>query len=132
MSNDSQNVFETILTQSETALERWYRGDPFGYLDLMAEEMTYFSPFMNTIIDGKSANEAMIAPLAGQIHSPGFEVRDPKLQLGEDMAVITFNLNELDEEGALNVGWKVTEVYRQVGDNWRTIHAHFSPIVENQ
>jgi len=132
MSNDLQNVFETILGQYESALERWYRGDPFGWLELMGEEMTYFSPFMNTLIDGKSAVETIIAPIEGQIHSPGFEIKDPKLQLGDELAVFTCNLNELDEAGALNVGWKVTDIYRQVGDKWRLIHSHLSPIVEEQ
>jgi hypothetical protein len=101
-------------------------------LELMGEEMTYFSPFMNNLVDGKSAVETIIAPIEGQIHSPGFEIKDPKLQLGDELAVFTCNLNELDEAGTLNVGWKVTDIYRQVGDKWRLIHSHLSPITEVQ
>ena len=131
MTNDKQAVFETILAQTEAAFGRWYQGDPSGYLDIMAEEMTYFSPFENSRVDGKSAIEALIAPIEGEIHAPKFEILNPRLQLGESIAVFTFHLSELDEDGAQTIGWKVTEIYRHVDDKWRLIHAHLSLIGEN-
>ena len=130
MTGDKQSVFETILAQDKAAFERWYQGDPFAYLDIMAEEVTYFSPFANRILDGKSTVYAAVAPAEGQIHSPGFAIIDPKIQLGESIAVITFLLSELDEEGAQTAGWKVTEICRQVDDNWRIIHLHYSAVSE--
>jgi hypothetical protein len=132
MTGNKQKVFEIILEQYEGAVERWYNGDPFGLLELMDEEMTYFSPFANHRVDGKSAIEALFAPIAGQIHVPGFEILDPELKLGESLAVFTFHLHELNEDGALMTGWKVTEIYRLVGDQWRVIHSHFTPYGEDQ
>ena len=132
MTNDKQIAFNTILAQAKTTLGRWYQGDPFGYLDCMAEEMTYFSPFEKNRVDGKSAVEALIAPIEGAIHVPKFEILNPRLQLGESLAVFTFHLSEFDEDGAQTSGWKVTENYRHVDDKWRLIHAHFSLIGENQ
>jgi hypothetical protein len=130
MGNDKQVVLETILSQGQPAFERWYKGDPSAFVALMAEEMTYFSPFENNLLDGKKTLEAAFAPLVGQIQVPAFEILNPKLQLGEDIGVVTFNINEHDKDGALTAGWKVTEVYRLMGDEWRTIHAHYSPIGE--
>jgi ketosteroid isomerase-like protein len=130
MGNDKQDVLETLLAQGQPAFERWYKGDPLAYMALMADEMTYFSPFENSLLDGKKTLEATFAPLVGQIQVPSFEVLNPKLQLGEDIGVLKFNLNEHDKDGALTAGWKVTEVYRQMGDEWRMIHAHYSPIRE--
>lgn len=132
MTNDEQSVFETILLQARTAFERWYQGDPFAYLELMAEEVTYFSPYVSSRVEGKSAVEAIVAPIEGQIHVPKFEILNPELQLGESIAAFTFHLNEFDDDGALMTGWKVTEIYRQMGDEWRIIHAHYSSIGENQ
>lgn len=131
MTDDKQKVFDTLLAQDKAAFERWYQGDPFAYLDIMADEVTYFSPFANSILDGKSTVYAAIAPAEGQIHSPGFAVIDPKIQLGENIAVLTFILSELDEGGVQTAGWKVTEVCRQVGDNWRIIHLHYSAVAES-
>jgi hypothetical protein len=132
MTNDQQEVFETILSQLKASLERWYLGDPYGWLENMAEEMTYFSPFTNSRLDGRRAVEANVAPVEGQIYSPGYEVLDPHLQLGEDLAVLTYHLTELDENDALNVGWKVTDIYRQAGDKWQMIHAHLTPFAEEE
>lgn len=131
MTNDEQRVSEMILSQLEGAFERWYSGDPFGYLALMSEEMTYFSPFLNKRLDGKQAVAAVIEPIEGQIQVPNYDIRDPSLQLGDNIAVFTFHLDELDEDGELMTGWKVTEVYRQVGEKWRIIHAHYSSLVES-
>jgi len=94
--------------------------------------MTYFSPFEKSRVDGKSAVEALIAPIEGKIHVPKFKILNPRLQLGEEIAVFTFHLSEFDEDGAQTVGWKVTEIYRHLDDKWRLIHWHFSMIGENQ
>ncbi|HET6446260.1 MAG TPA: DUF4440 domain-containing protein [candidate division Zixibacteria bacterium] len=132
MTDNKQRVFEIILAQYEGAVERWYKGDPFGMLELMDEDMTYFSPFANHRVDGKSAIEALFAPIAGQIQVPGFEILDPDLKLGEGTAVLTFHLHELSEDGVLTAGWKVTEIYRHVGDKWRVFHSHFTPYGDDQ
>jgi hypothetical protein len=131
MTQDKQSIFNSISSQVKAAFDRWYQGDPFGYLDLMAEEMTYFSPFANSLVDGKGAVVAAIAPIEGQIHGL-YELVSPDLQLGESMAVHSYRLNELDHQGDLTAGYKVTEVYRQVGDKWLMIHAHFSTAKENE
>ena len=125
-----EKEFNDIYTQAESVMERWYKGDPFGWLDNMAEEMTYLSPFEKHRIDGKSTIVALMSPIEGQIHSPGFEMLDPDLHLGTDMAVFTYHLNELDEEGVQTYGWKVTEAYRRMDGKWKMIHAHFSTNVE--
>ena len=62
MSENKQKVFEIILAQYKRGLERWYKGDPYGMMELMDEEMTYFSPFTNHRVEGKSAVEALFAP----------------------------------------------------------------------
>ncbi len=55
-------------------------------------------------LDEKSAVESLLAPQEREIRVPVFEILKPELQLGEDIAVFTFNLNELDQDGAFN-GW---------------------------
>ncbi len=70
----------------------------------MDEAMSYLSPFTNQRLDGKSAVEALFAPIESQIHIPGFEIRDPELKLAERIAVLTLCLHELNEDGALMTG----------------------------
>ena len=35
---------DTIIALERGALDRWGRGDPQGYLDLYARDVTYFDP----------------------------------------------------------------------------------------
>ena len=51
---DWQNVSEAILAQARPALERFYKGDPFGYAELFADELTYFDPGSGGRLNGIS------------------------------------------------------------------------------
>ncbi len=125
---DQQNVYETILAQARPALERFYKGDPSGYRELFADELTYFDPGTRARLDGISALKDYYAPLEGKINVPRHEVLNPKIQLHGDIGVFTYNLNEYASDGAVSVRWNSTEVYRRIGEEWRIIHAHWSTI----
>lgn len=130
MGGRKQEVLDVILDQLEAVFDRWYKGDPYGWLDLMDDEMSYFSPFVNKILDGKEAVVANVAPIEGQIHVPRFEILNPDLKLGEEIGILTYRIFEYGDGEALSAAWKVTEGFRQVGDRWRLIHSHFSAVSE--
>ncbi len=125
---DQQNVYEAILAQARPALERFYKGDPSGYVELLADELTYFDPRSGGRLDGLSALKDYFAPIEGKIHVPRHEVLNPKIQLHGDIGVFTYNLNEYASDGAVSVRWNSTEVYRRIGEECRIIHAHWSTI----
>ena len=54
-----------IIAIERAALDRWGRGDPQGYLETYADEVTYFDPVAATRIDGLDAMKAYYAPFAG-------------------------------------------------------------------
>ncbi len=37
-----ENAEQAILARERAALERWYKGDPSGFVELLADEVTYF------------------------------------------------------------------------------------------
>ncbi len=125
---DRQNVYETILAQERPALERFYKGDPSGYRELFADELTYFDPGTGARLDGISALKEYYAPLEGKINVPRHEVLNPRIQLHGDIGVFTYNLNEYASDGPASARWNATEVYRRIGEEWRIIHAHWSAI----
>lgn len=130
MNDDKQQVFDKIVTQVKGVYDKWYQGDPMPSLEFMEDRMSYFSPFFNSRIEGKKALEALLTPIIGQVHSPGYEMVNQELILGESLAVLLYNLHELGEDGSLTAGWKVTDVFQKVGDDWRNIHWHFSAYTE--
>src|SRR3977135_4397027 len=80
---------ETIVALERGALDRWGKGDPQGYFDIMASDQTYFDPMTAKRIDGQDALKKYFAPIAGKISIERVEMIDPKVQRSGDLAVLT-------------------------------------------
>src|SRR5688572_4055125 len=110
-----RNISERILARLHAVDERFYKGDPLAYVELLAEDVTYFAPIAAGRLDGRRAVEALMAPFQGKIDVPRFEILNPKLQLyGRDIGIFTYNLNEYTTGGTVAVRWNSTEVYQRV------------------
>src|SRR6476620_3622524 len=104
---------EDIIALERGALDRWGKGDPEGFLELMSKDETYFDPLTERRIDGRAALKKYFAPFAGKIRVERVEIIDPKVQRQGDMAVLTFNLvdyrAQLDGGPKSTVRWNCTE-----------------------
>jgi ketosteroid isomerase-like protein len=125
-----EDVAATVIAVERGALERWGKGDPAGYLEIYAPEVTYFDPLQVKRIDGLEALRAMIAPLTGKIRVDRFDMIDPRVQHHGDVAVLTFNLLSYrmrpDGTEAVVARWNATAVYRATNGTWHSIHVHWS------
>ncbi|NIM51750.1 MAG: DUF4440 domain-containing protein [Gemmatimonadales bacterium] len=130
MSNE--NPQETIIAQERAALERWYDGDPAGYIAYHADDATYFDPATQARLDGIGALREYLAPLEGKVKVPSYEMENPRVQLHGDVGVLTFNLNTYSSEGKLTFRWNSTEVYRRIDNQWRVAHSHWSMVEETE
>lgn len=114
------------------ALERWGKGDPQGYLDIMAGEVTYFDPVQEKRVDGIEAMNKMLAPLTGKINVARFDMIDPKVQRHGDSALLTFNLvsyaKQDDGRERPVARWNSSELYARIDGQWRIVHSHWSYI----
>ena len=121
---------ETVVALERGALDRWGRGDPQGFFDIMARDQTYFDPTTARRIDGQDALKAFFAPFTGKIKIERFEMIDPKVQRSGDLAVLTFNLvsygAQLDGGPKATVRWNSTEVYQRLAGSWKIVHSHWS------
>jgi ketosteroid isomerase-like protein len=132
MTNPSQppSTADHLLELERMALERWGNGDPGGFLDLYAPDITYFDPLTATRIDGHPAMTEYYRPWTGKIHIPRFEILNPRVVVDGNIAVLTYNLVNYaqDENGVESVGsrWNSTVVYQCVAGRWRSVHAHWS------
>jgi Calcium/calmodulin dependent protein kinase II association domain len=119
-----------IVRLERKALDRWGSGDPGGFLDVYAEGVTYFDPLTAQRIDGHQAMEDYYAPWVGKIKIARYEMLNPCVVVGGDMALLTYNLVNyiIDSRVAESVGsqWNSTTVYERRGDLWKTIHSHWS------
>ncbi len=127
---------DTILALEKAALDRWGKGDPSGYLELYAPDVSYFDPAVAGRIDGLDAMQQYYAPFTGKISVDRFEYLNPHVKVNGDIAILTYNLisHGRGAEGApaVRTRWNVTEVYEPLGGDWKIVHSslliHRAPV----
>jgi ketosteroid isomerase-like protein len=122
---NQENLATTLIAIEKAALEEWNRGNPSGYLDILADDITYFDPFQEKRIDGFAAMQVFYESLRGSVQVDKYEMIDPVVQQTNEMAVLSYNL--LSYAGGAVYRWNCTEVYQQQPDKqWKIIHNHWS------
>jgi ketosteroid isomerase-like protein len=106
------------------ALRRWGNGDPSGFLEICAPDVVYFDPYQEKRIDGLEALTQCYKGIWGQIHFDRFELLNPCVQIGGELAVPTFNYASYTGDKASR--WNCTEVYRRSEGGWQIIQTHWS------
>jgi ketosteroid isomerase-like protein len=123
---------DTIIAMEKAALDRWGKGDPQGYLQIMDKDLTYFDPFQEKRLDGLEAMKEFIKPFTGRIKVDRFDMLNPKIQRDGNMALLTFNLlsyvKQQDGTEKIVARWNSSEVYRKIDGQWKIIHSHWSYI----
>jgi ketosteroid isomerase-like protein len=123
-------ISETIIGLEKGALEKWNQGDPTGYLELSAHDLTYFDPSIEQRLDGLDNLKKYYEPVKGQIHVSRYEMLNPKVTATNDMAVLTFNLLSYKADNVSR--WNCTEVYRLEPDGqWKIVHTHWSFLIKS-
>jgi ketosteroid isomerase-like protein len=121
---------DQIVMLERAALDRWGKGDPGGFLELYAADITYFDPVTAARIDGHHAMVDYYRPFVGKIHIARYEMLNPHVVVEGNMALLTYNLVNYsqDAEGGESVGswWNSTTVYQRSSGVWKAIHSHWS------
>jgi ketosteroid isomerase-like protein len=124
------DVQETIIAIERTALDRWGRGDPQGYLELFAPDVTYFDPFQERRLDGIAEMTNLLLPITGQIKIDRYDMLNPLVQQYGEIAMLTFNLisyGKSPEDGEKVLArWNSTEAYKGIDGTWKIVHSHWS------
>lgn len=127
---EAQQV-DPIVALERGALDRWGRGDPEGYLELYARDITYFDPVSERRVDGIDAMRKMYEPIKGLIKVDRYEMIAPHVYRAGDMAVLTYNLISHGRAGngpPRITRWNSTAVYVRRDGRWQILHSHWSYI----
>ena len=128
------SVAEHIISLERSALDRWIRADPDGYLSLDAKDATYFDPFREMRVDGLDELKAQAAAMRGvalPFTEPRYVMINPVVNADRNVAVLAFNLVNYGKpsgstEETVLARWNATEVYREIDGAWRIMHTHWS------
>jgi ketosteroid isomerase-like protein len=124
-----QAISEQVIARERASVEAWRRKDKAFYVDLFADDATYFSaysPYLDT--DAKRNFLPKFEQYAEQFKYQDFQMYNPRVQIYGDVAVLTYQANiEATFNGQpLNYTSKMTAVYVRQGNTWRFAHGHES------
>ena len=122
--NETSTTAKDILALERAALDRWGKGDPGGYLEINAPDVSYFDPFLDHRLDGLADLTSLYESIRGKIQIDRDEIVNPRVQVIGDAAVLTIQYVSHGSEGTMR--WNCTEVYQRFGNNWKIVHSHWS------
>jgi ketosteroid isomerase-like protein len=115
-----------IIALERTALDRWGKGDPEGFLETYADDITYFDPVAPTRVDGLDAMKAWYAPIAGRVNVARYEMIGALVRKYGEIAVLSYRLINYGDNDIVLTRWNTTADYRQTEAGWKIAHSHFS------
>jgi ketosteroid isomerase-like protein len=120
---------EAIIALERSALDRWCKGDPQGFLETYSQDTSYFSPSEDHRVDGLAAMKDLLVPITGKIKIDSYEFLNARVQRRGDIAVLSYQVvtHRKGPDGqAVTVRWNSTAVYERTGGHWKSIHSHWS------
>ncbi len=128
--DDQAGVERELMRLENGAMERWRQGDPMGWGEIAAPEVTYVDPGLTKPIVGHAEYLRYLEKLKGQISYDGSEFLNPKVAVYGDLAVLTYNYQattrQADGSVKRHAPWNTTEVYARLDGGWKIIHTHWS------
>jgi len=125
-------VLGELMALEFAAMERWRKGDPWGFTEISAQEVTYFDTGTPKRLDGLEALKAEYTKRVGKIHYDVMEFIDPKILVHGDAAVLFYRFfsTHLNPDGSIasRIPWNCTEVYSRIDGKWKIVHTHWSYI----
>ena len=115
-----------VIALEQAALERWCNGDPSGFLEISADDVVYFDPFLPARLDGLDKLTVYYEGIRGKIFAPRHEMIEPQVQEIGDAAILTFRFVSWAGSEGEEMRWNCTEVYRRQPEGWRIVQTHWS------
>lgn len=127
---DYEGTLGELMALESAAMERWRKGDPWGFIEISAPEVTYFDTGTPQRVNGREALSSEYAQREGKIYYDVMDFIAPQVQVCGDMAVLAYRFlsTRLNPDGSIScrTPWNCTEVFAQRDGQWKIIHTHWS------
>jgi len=123
MQAENDALTEKIIGLEKGALDKWFKGDTSGYLDIWSKDnFSYFDSFKAERIDDyNQIKQFVLANVEGKLFADSYNFKTPRVQASEDMAVLTY---QLFADTSLNeMRYNCIEVYQRENKDWKIIHS---------
>ena len=124
--DEERRLAEELIALERSALDKWFNGDTSGYAALWSRRsFTYFDGVVAERVENHETIEAFLKMLDGKLFADSYEFRNPRVQTGNDMAVLTYQL--FAKTTLLDMAYNCVEVFQKEDDGfWRVIHSTWS------
>ena len=126
-------VLGELIVLESAAMERWRKGDPWGFIELYAPTVTYFDTGTTQRVNGRAALTIEYKQRQGKIFYDVMDFVTPMVQVCGDMAVLFYRFlsTRLTPDGSVSsrTPWNCSEVYQRMQGSWKIIHNHWSHIL---
>lgn len=121
-----QRLAEHIIGLEKAALDKWFNGDTSGYERLWSSHsFTYFDAVVTERVDSHATIAEFLKTIDGKLFADSYDFRNPRVQIGQDMAVLTYQL--FAKTTLIDMEYNCIEVYQKETDGeWRVIHSTWS------
>lgn len=125
-STEEEALAQHIIELERAALDKRFAGDASGYEQLWSRRsFTYFDSVVTERIDDHATIEEALKTIDGKLFAENYDFRNPRVQIGEDMAVLTYQL--FAKTTLIDMKYNCIEVYQKEADGqWRVIHSTWS------
>lgn len=126
--DEEKQIAEHIIGLEDAALEKWFHGDTSGYAELWSKRsFTYFDAVTTERVEQLADMASLFSKVEGNLKADSFEVRDSRVQVGKDMAVLTYQL--FAKTNLIDMEYNCIEVFQKEEDGkWYAIHSTWSII----
>ena len=123
---EERKLAEHIIELEKSALDKWFNGDTFGYEQLWSKHnFTYFDAVVTERVDDHATIAKFLETIKGKLFADSYDFRSPRVQIGQDMAVLTFQV--FAKTTLIDMEYNCIEVYqKEADDEWRVIHSTWS------
>lgn len=125
-SPEQEALAQHIIGLEKAALDKWFNGDTSGYEQLWSKRsFTYFDAVVTERIDDHATIAEFLKTIDGKLFAESYDFRNPRVQIGQDMAVLTYQL--FAKTTLIDMEYNCIEVYQKEADGqWRVIHSTWS------
>jgi ketosteroid isomerase-like protein len=125
-------VLGELMWLEAAAMERWRKGDPWGFIELSAPQVTYFDTGTPQRINGREALSVEYKLREGKVYYEVMDFIEPWVLSCGEMAVMFYRFlsTRLNPDGSIasRFPWNCSEVFGRIDGSWKIIHTHWSQI----
>lgn len=125
--NEKEKVLaEHLIGLEKSALDKFFNGDMSGYRALWSKQsFTYFDAVVTQRIEDFASMEGFLDRLEGNLHAEYFRFVSPRVQFGQDMAILTYQL--FARTNFNDIEYNCIEVFQQeTSGEWHVVHSTWS------